>query len=130
MFRAKIEEYRNLMPVVSGLQNPALKDRHWVKIEEVIGQQIPRGEVFTVQSLNEMKVQEWKDRIANISAEATQEQALEEMLGNIQGKWATVEFTVLNYKESKDTFILGAVEDIMVTLEDSMVTMSTILASR
>lgn len=125
-----MDEFRNLMPVIAGLQNPALKDRHWVKIEEAIGHPIPREEPFTVHALHELKVHEWKDRIATISTEATQEHALEELLSNIQNKWAAVEFTVLNYKDSKDTFILGAVEDIMSTLEDSMVTMSTILASR
>lgn len=129
-FRAKVDEYRNLIPVISALQNPSMKDRHWMKVEDVIGKQIPRDDMVPLQSLLEMKVHEWKDRISVISTEATQEQALEEMLANVQNKWATVEFVVLNYKESKDTFILGAVEDVMITLEDSMVTMSTILASR
>ena len=41
-----------------------------------------------------------------------------------------MEFTVLPYKETKDTFMLGGIDEIMVTLEDSMVTMATILSSR
>lgn len=85
-------------------------------------------------------------------------------------KWATIEFTVLPYKDTKDTFILGPIDEIQVwitdacrypskeriicmsvlnrgsishgevllvplkclqlALEDSLVTMSTILASR
>lgn len=129
-FRAKVDEYRNLIPVISALQNPSMKDRHWLKVEDVIRSPIPRDDLIPLQSLLDMKVHEWKDRISAISTEATQEQALEEMLSNVQNKWAAVEFVVLNYKESKDTFILGAVEDVMTTLEDSMVTMSTILASR
>jgi dynein heavy chain len=59
-----------------------------------------------------------------------QEQALEELLKKVQTKWADIEFTVKPYKDSKDVFILGVVEDVTVALEDSMVTMGTITASR
>ena len=45
----------------------------------------------------------------------------------MHSKWADVEFTVLPYKETKDTFMLGGIDEIMVTLEDSMVTMALIL---
>ena len=69
------------------------------------------------------------DAIGLISTEATQEQALEEMLHKVTAKWSDAS-SVVAYKESKDTFILGGIEEIMVALEDSMVTMSTIMASR
>ncbi|EFJ52606.1 dynein heavy chain 7 [Volvox carteri f. nagariensis] len=98
-FRAAVDDFRNLLPVVSALRNRALKERHWNKIFETIGQQIVRDNSFTLQVLLDAKVQVWKDSISTISTEATQEMALEELLAKI-------------------------------ALEDSMVTMSTILASR
>lgn len=36
--RAHVDEFRNLLPVVQALRNRALKERHWTKIFEVIGQ--------------------------------------------------------------------------------------------
>ncbi len=45
-------------------------------------------------------------------------------------KWKHVEFTVNNYKELKDSYILGGVDEVMVVLEDSMVVVGTISASR
>ena len=62
--------------------------------------------------------------------EASQEAALEDLLDRISSKWNSIDLTVVPFKDVKDTFILGSVEDVTAALEDSMVTMSTILASR
>ncbi len=48
-FRAAVDDFRNLLPVVAALRNRALKERHWAKIFEVIGQQIVRDNSFTLQ---------------------------------------------------------------------------------
>lgn len=45
-----------------------------------------------------------------------QELALEELLSKVQARWGTVEFTVVQYKEMKDVFILGGIEDIQARL--------------
>lgn len=71
-----------------------------------------------------------KDAILSVSLEASQEMALEDLLDKVSVKWNTLEFTVLPFKDVKDAFILGSVEEVTATLEDSLVTMSTILASR
>ena len=112
--RNEVDEYRNLQPVVQALRNRALKERHWTKIFVLIDKQIPRDETFTLQVLLDARVQDWKDGIAQISTEATQELALEELLNKVQNKWADVEFQALPYKEVKDTYILGGIEDVQV----------------
>lgn len=66
---------------------------------------------------------DFKDRIIQISTEATQEAALEQLLNKVLAKWNGVEFTVNAYKDLKDCFILGGVDDVTAALEDSMVTM-------
>jgi hypothetical protein len=43
-----------------------------------------------------------------------QELALEELLAKVQARWASVEFSMLPYKDMKDVFILGGIEDIQV----------------
>ena len=65
-----------------------------------------------------------------ISGEATQEAALEGMLRKVQDKWTGVELTVKQYKEAKDAYILGSVEDVQAVLEDSLALMATISSSR
>jgi dynein heavy chain len=50
----------------------------------------------------------------SISTEATQEAALEELLAKVTTKWAGIEFSVIPYKDSKDVYILGAIDEIQV----------------
>eukprot|EP00854_Cymbomonas_tetramitiformis_P003966 gene3966-4937_t len=126
----KVEEFKGTIPVIASLRNKNLKERHWDKVEEIIGRPIVRDGNFTLNSLMALKVMDFAEEIGIVSTEATQEGVLEELLAKVQAKWADVEFSVLSYKESKDVFILGGVDEVMVTLEDSMVTMATILSSR
>jgi len=34
--RNNIDEFRNLLPVVDDLKNPAMKDRHWIEVRSII----------------------------------------------------------------------------------------------
>ena len=77
-----------------------------------------------------MQLATQRDKVCAISAEATQEAALEGMLRKVQEKWSGVELTVKQYKEAKDAYILGSVEDVQSVLEDSLAMMSTICSSR
>jgi dynein heavy chain len=64
--------------------------------------------------LLDLKVQACKDVISSISTEATQEAALEELLAKVTTKWAGIDFSIIPYKDSKDVFIMGALDDIQV----------------
>lgn len=129
--RNSVDQFKLVIPVLQALRNPAMKGRHWTKVEDAIGgKQIVRDSEFTLANILDLGMLEVKDAISTISTEATQELALEELLQKVVSKWADVEFSTQSYKESKDTFILGGIEDVQVALEDSMVTMTTILSSR
>ena len=129
-FKAKVDAYKQLLPVINALGNDALLMRHWDKIQEIIGQPIVRNETFTLQKILDMKCPDHSDAISQVSVEATQEKQLESQLEKVVKRWEDVSFAVTNYKESKDTFILGGLEEVFTALEDSMVTMTTILSSR
>lgn len=60
------------MPPSQALRNRALKERHWTKVFDAIGQVLDRGPNFTLQLLLDAKVASWKDAIQQISTEATQ----------------------------------------------------------
>ena len=82
------------------------------------------------------QVMDLKEEIQMVSNTATQEAALEELLKKVQNTWIgggqgkPVEFVVTPHKEQKDVYVLGTVDDILVILEDSTVTVSTIITSR
>ena len=126
----RVMEYKDTLPVIQALRNPSMKETHWAKVQSEVGHEMVRDENFTLGVLLDFQVGLYKDRILAISTEATQEATLEGMLHKVQNKWNSIEFTLNPYKESKDVFILGAVDEVILALEDSMVQMTTITASR
>ena len=116
--------------MVVALRNEALKAHHWEQIETAIHTTIDRGDGFNLGYLLELKVNEYREEIETISTAATQENVLEEMLAKVENAWRDNEFVVNSYKESKDVFILGGVDDVMAILEETQVLVQTILGSR
>ncbi|KAJ3111652.1 Dynein heavy chain 6, axonemal [Phlyctochytrium bullatum] len=125
-----VEEFRGMHSTIVDLRNPALKSRHWEKIQDALGKSVARDETLTLGKLIEMRIFDFKEEISNISSQAGSEAALEEMLQRVVRIWNEAEFAVINYRDSKDVFILGSVEDIQTLLEDSQVTLATIKGSR
>jgi dynein heavy chain, axonemal len=128
--KAFVEEYRKIYSTIVDLRNPSLKQRHWDRIQDSIGKSLPKDESFTLGHLLECRVFDFKDEIANISSQAGSEASLDEMLTKVIKLWNDAEFIVTTYRDSKDVFILGTVEDIQTLLEDSQVTIATIKSSR
>jgi dynein heavy chain len=127
--------WKDLVPACGDLKNPSLQERHWEKLESVVGFKLDRDpdtwdKPFTLGSLLEKNIMNFREDIQRISTEATQEGVLEEMLGKVKGSWVNAEFTLANFKDAKDVFILAGVDEIQALLDDSMVTMGTILSSR
>lgn len=130
--RDLVDHQRNLLPIVTALSNKSMRERHWKKMEEAMETPLPSfsDPSLTMEFLASMKIVQHKDVVLTTSTEATQESALEEMLSKVNSKWSDIEFTCIPYKDSKDMVILSAVDEISAALEDSMVTMSTIVSSR
>ena len=119
LLREKVDVFKALVPVVVALRNGALKEHHWAQIEEVIHAEIDRGDNFTLGYLLELQVNEHREAIETVSTAATQEGVLEEMLAKVDGAWKQLEFTVNLYKEQKDIFILGSMDDVLACLEET-----------
>ncbi|WIA37814.1 hypothetical protein OEZ86_014676 [Tetradesmus obliquus] len=109
-----------------------LRERHWTAVAELLGRQVDRspGAATSITTLLDMQVLDHKERLAVISGEATQEAALEALLAQVADKWRAVEFSVRRFKDLKEVYILGEVDDVMQVLEDSKITMAMIQASR
>ena len=121
------------MPVVIALRNDNLKPEHWDEINSLIGQKLEIDrEDFTLDSLIKLNAQQFQEEIQGISAKATAESSLRAQLENVDIVWRRVDFIVKLYKEgTKDTaYILGDVDDIYTTLDETMASINMILGSR
>jgi dynein heavy chain len=118
--------------VVSSLRNKYLRDRHWIRLLDLTGLPFDRStdQLYLNVLVEDYNVVRFKELVAMVSTEATQEVALELLLDKVHDKWKDIELTVNGYKDTKDAFILGDVEEVMLVLEDSMVLVATITSSR
>eukprot|EP00930_Biecheleria_cincta_P027502 TRINITY_DN19311_c0_g1_i1.p1 TRINITY_DN19311_c0_g1~~TRINITY_DN19311_c0_g1_i1.p1 ORF type:complete len:4103 (-),score=885.99 TRINITY_DN19311_c0_g1_i1:122-12430(-) len=131
LWGAQVSQFKNTLPVVVALRNKALQSRHWEMITSMIGQELDlEDEEFTLGKLLNMGVDQHMEAIMDVSGKATMEQSLQEMLDKVKKTWDDLELIINPYKDTKDVFVLGSIEDITVALEDSLVTISTIAGSR
>ncbi|KAJ0412743.1 hypothetical protein ATCC90586_002373 [Pythium insidiosum] len=130
LLQQEVDKLKFVLPVVSDLRASSLKDRHWAQIDNLLGFSMRGQSSITLGTLIERNVMRHGDAISTIAVAAQQEAVLEDMLRKVTDVWATTEFEVKPYKESKDVFVLGSVEDVTVKLDDSIVTISTIMGSR
>lgn len=70
------------------------------------------------------------EEIGEIALKATKEAELEELYLKIKEDWKTVTFDINPYKDSKDYYVMTSTEEVGEVLEESLVALSTILASR
>ncbi|CAB4027440.1 dynein heavy chain 6, axonemal-like isoform X1, partial [Paramuricea clavata] len=128
--RGKVDKMRHKLPVISDLRNPALKQRHWDTIQQVLEHTFSDEEPLTLGLLENIDAFDHSESIQEISGQASSEASLETLLKKVEDGWKTTEFVVLPHRDSKDVFILGGIDDIQVQLDDSQVNISTIAGSR
>ncbi|OWZ18279.1 Dynein heavy chain [Phytophthora megakarya] len=84
----------------------------------------------TLNGLIEKNVMKYGETISAVVVSTQQEAVLEEMLKKVTDAWANTEFEVKPNKVAKDGFVLGSVEEVTAKLDDSIVTINTIMGSR
>lgn len=130
LLKESVEEFNPVLPVISDLRNPSLQDRHWKQIYDTTGIDFQRAESFTLHDLIVKRVTDQQETIASIATAAQQESILEAMMEKVNKIWEAMDFEVKNYKDVKDLYILGDTADVVSNLDDSLVTINTILGSR
>jgi len=126
----EVDEFSPVLPVVNDLRNDSLKDRHWTLIHDAIGFEIHGDEGMTLGGLIERNVTHYQEQITNIATTAVQEAVLEGMMAKVVKTWGPCELEVKPYKDVKDLYILGDISEVVANLDDSLVTVNTVLSSR
>eukprot|EP00599_Poterioochromonas_sp_BG-1_P017876 CAMPEP_0173166600 /NCGR_PEP_ID=MMETSP1105-20130129/22117_1 /TAXON_ID=2985 /ORGANISM="Ochromonas sp., Strain BG-1" /LENGTH=3828 /DNA_ID=CAMNT_0014087887 /DNA_START=639 /DNA_END=12125 /DNA_ORIENTATION=- len=128
--KASVDEINPVLPIITDLRNPTLKDRHWEKITALIGFNIQESENFSLSDLITKGVTKFQEDINVIATAAQQESILEEMMTKVTSIWEKLTFEVKPYKDVKDLYILGDTSEVVASLDDSLVTINTVLGSR
>lgn len=56
VLKASVTTWREMVPVVASLRNPDFRERHWAKVDGVLGKHIERNAEFTLESMFTLKV--------------------------------------------------------------------------
>jgi len=95
-----------------------------------VGFKIQGDAAFTLGDIVDKGVSKFHAEITAIATNATQESVLEEMMAKVTTAWSSAELPVLDYKDVKDLFILGDTSEVIASLDESLVTVNTVLGSR
>lgn len=75
--RGKIEEFRPYIPLIQGLRNPGMRNRHWDMLSEEIKINVKPKANLTFARCLEMKLQDHIESIAKIAEIAGKEYSIE-----------------------------------------------------
>ena len=125
-FKDCIDDFKQILPLIEELANPALKRRHWNEIFQLIEADIPMTEdgsgftPFSIRMLLQFDVLDKVDKIQSVSGLASKEYSLEKVLEKMKKDWEGVEFRITEYKNT-GTYIMGGTDEVQALLDDQIV---------
>jgi dynein heavy chain len=129
----KIVTFRDSIPLFSDLKNEALRERHWKQLMDITGKTFDMNpETFTLEKLFSMNLSSHSEKIGEIVGGAMKELAIENALKDIENTWKNLKFSVVKYSKGTEDrgFILGAIDEITMTLDDNAMSLQSMSASR
>lgn len=126
------EEFKEKLPVIGYLRNPALKTRHWLQIESIINRKLFQDETITLNLYENAGAftSQIAEQIMEISGQASAELSLEMLLKKVENSWKELELSVVSHREAKDVFILAGLDELQLVLDESNISINTLAASR
>jgi dynein heavy chain len=132
---SKIASFKEGIPLILSLKNDAMKPRHWEALMEMTGIKIDMNPAtFTLQNLIAMELARYQEGIDEIVVQASNERKIEEELKSVDEVWKNTKFNLIKYVKAGGGdargYVLGSAEDIKLELEDNMLNLGAMSASR
>eukprot|EP00961_Rhodomonas_salina_P162223 2185234-Rhodomonas_salina.1 len=127
--KEKVDQFKKALPLIQDLRNEALRDRHWAQLMDQIGKSFdPTGSDFTLSKVVELGLPNHGELVSTLSNAASKELMVERAVQSLEETWSKMELDVQKYKN--DYLKLRTADDIFAALEDNVVTLSTMKASK
>jgi dynein heavy chain len=123
-YKNKMTKFKDTMPLIQDLKNPAMRDRHWSQLMEEVGKTFdPHCDDFSLGTLIGLELDEFADPVAEISGAATKELQIENNINDIVTVWDETLIDVKQYKDGSKghSLIQGNTDDLYTLLEDHQV---------
>jgi len=125
----KVDQFKKALPLISDLRNEALRDRHWQQLMDQIGKQFdPTGPDFTLAKVVDLGLPNFGELVGSLSNAASKELMVERAVTGLEATWSAMDMDIQKYKT--DYLKLRSADDVFASLEDNVVTLSTMKASK
>lgn len=85
--RAKLEEFKGYLGIISCICNPGMRGRHWQAISKIADFKVAPSDEESLHNLLQHNLHKYEKELQDISDSATREHALEKQLDNMQAAW-------------------------------------------
>ena len=127
--KINVDQFKKALPLISDLRNDALRDRHWQQLMDQIGKQFdPAGPDFTLAKVVDLGLPEFGELVGSLSNAASKELMVERAVTSLEETWSKMDMDIQKYKT--DYLKLRSADDVFAALEDNVVTLSTMKASK
>ncbi|TPX35722.1 hypothetical protein SmJEL517_g02025 [Synchytrium microbalum] len=118
--KEKLDEFITNVPFVRVLCNPGMRDRHWTRMSQIMGQNMKPDGQTTLRKMLKHDLLPCLEQFQEISDSASKEYTLEKNMAKMAADWEPLTFNLIAYRET-GTFILSAVDEAQQLLDDQIV---------
>ena len=125
-------DVKNMMTslrAVTELQNPSIRDRHWLDLMNTTGVVLTMDESTTFEKLLTFNLHKFEDDVKSIVDKAVKESSMEKMLKELDATWSGMRFITEPHTRTKIP-LLQASDELIETLEDNQVQLQNMLTSK
>uniref|UniRef100_A0A7S0HBM9 Uncharacterized protein n=1 Tax=Hanusia phi TaxID=3032 RepID=A0A7S0HBM9_9CRYP len=137
--KRKIDDFLEVLPLLTALSGPAMKERHWKAVMHCTSCELNMNpDTFKLQHLldvgtrpGEQSLLQCAEEIEDICSGSGKELQIEVKLKSLSEQWQELKFTFTNFK-NRGPVILNAkdLSEIMEALEDSQMTLGSMASNR
>uniref|UniRef100_A0A8C9TU55 Dynein axonemal heavy chain 10 n=1 Tax=Scleropages formosus TaxID=113540 RepID=A0A8C9TU55_SCLFO len=129
----RMKEFKDSLPLLLDLKNEALRDRHWRELMQRTGTSFEMNpDTFTLENMFAMELHKYGNVISDIVNSAVKELSIEKGVKEVVDTWENMKFSVQRYFKGTQErgLILGAVDDILQSLDDNAMNLQSMVGSR
>eukprot|EP00929_Paragymnodinium_shiwhaense_P038463 TRINITY_DN20312_c0_g2_i5.p1 TRINITY_DN20312_c0_g2~~TRINITY_DN20312_c0_g2_i5.p1 ORF type:complete len:4212 (-),score=1387.32 TRINITY_DN20312_c0_g2_i5:193-12828(-) len=129
--KVELEEFKPNLPLITGLRNEGMRDRHWEQVSKACGVQVgPTMEGgLTLQNLIDKGLLEYTQEVADVGDRAGKEFGLEKTLAKMKADWEPLLFDLSEKYRKTNTYILKGDGEAMALLDEQIVTTQAMMFS-
>jgi dynein heavy chain len=130
--RKKIDDFLEILPLLTALSSKDMRPRHWQQLMQITGVQLNLAEdVFKLQHLMDANLLKVSEDIEDLTTAATKETQVETKLAAINDDWADQIFEFGNYKtRGMLVLAMAPTAEVIEKLEDSQMALGSMATNR